>query len=78
MVTNTELLREKIDGSGLKKSYIASQLDMTSQGLYKKLKDGSDWTFSQVMIIKRLLHLTDEEVNLIFFNIGVERHSTRR
>lgn len=78
MVTNTELLRKKIDGSGLKKSYIASQLDMTSQGLYKKLKDGSDWTFSQVMIIKRLLHLTDEEVNLIFFNIGVERHSTRR
>lgn len=71
-MTNVTLLRQRIDGSGLKMSYIASQLDMTPQGLYKKLKDGSDWTFTQVMVIKRLLNLSDEEVNTIFFNHGVE------
>ena len=71
-MTNVTLLRQKIDESGLKMSHIASQLDMTPQGLYKKLKDGSDWTFTQVMTIKRLLNLSDEEVNAIFFNTNVE------
>ena len=71
-MTNVTLLRQKIDDSGLKMSYIAEQLNMTPQGLYKKLKDGSDWLFSQVMIIKKLLQLSDEEVNAIFFNDDVE------
>jgi DNA-binding phage protein len=71
-MTNVTLLRQKIDDSGLKMSFIAEQLNMTPQGLYKKLKDGSDWLFSQVMIIKKLLQLSDEEVNIIFFNDDVE------
>lgn len=71
-MTNVTLLRQRIDKSGLKMSYIAEQLNMTPQGLYKKLKDESDWLFTQVMIIKRLLHLSDEEVNAIFFTIDVE------
>lgn len=71
-MTNVTLLRQKIDDSGLKMVYIAEQLGMTPQGLYKKLKDGSDWIFSQVMIIKKLLQLSDDEVNAIFFNYDVE------
>lgn len=71
-MTNVTLLRQKIDDSGLKMAYIAEQLGMTPQGLYKKLKDGSDWLFSQVMIIKKLLQLSDDEVNAIFFNDDVE------
>lgn len=71
-MTNVTLLRQKIDDSGLKMSFIAEQLNMTPQGLYKKLKGGSDWLFSQVIIIKKLLQLSDEEVNIIFFNDNVE------
>lgn len=71
-MTNVTLLRQKIDDSGLKMSFIAEQLNMTPQGLYKKLQNGSDWLFSQVMIIKKLLQLSDEEVNIIFFNDDVE------
>lgn len=71
-MTNVTLLRQKIDDSGLKMAYIAEQLGVTPQGLYKKLKDGSDWLFSQVMIIKKLLQLSDDEVNAIFFNDDVE------
>ena len=71
-MTNTVLLRQKIDRSGYKIIFLAEQVGLTPQGFYKKLKDGSDWTFTQVMILKELLHLTKEEVNSIFFNSKVE------
>jgi len=71
-MTNTVLLKQKIDRSGYKVIYLAEQVGLTPQGFYKKLKDGSDWTFTQVMILKDLLHLTKEEVNSIFFNSKVE------
>lgn len=71
-MTNTVLLKQKIDRSGYKVIYLAEQVGLTPQGFYKKLKDGSDWTFTQVMILKELLHLTKEEVNSIFFNSKVE------
>lgn len=71
-MTNTALLKQKIDRSGYKVIYLAEQVGLTPQGFYKKLKDGSDWTFTQVMILKDLLHLTKEEVNSIFFNSKVE------
>ncbi len=75
-MTNTTLLRQKIDESGLKMQYIAEKLGMTPQGLYKKLKDESDWFFSQVMILKDLLHLSEEDVNKIFFALNVDFQPT--
>ena len=67
-MTNTTLLKKKIDTSGYKVIFLAEKVGLTPQGFYKKLKDGSEWTFSQVMILKDLLHLTNEEVDSIFFN----------
>jgi DNA-binding phage protein len=66
-MTNTTLLKKKIDTSGYKVIFLAEKVGLTPQGFYKKLKDGSEWTFSQVMILKDLLHLTNEEVDSIFF-----------
>lgn len=71
-MTNTTLLKKKIDSSGYKVIFLAEKVGLTPQGFYKKLKDGSEWTFSQVMILKDLLHLTNEEVDSIFFNEKVE------
>ena len=64
-MTNTTLLKKKIDSSGYKVIFLAEKVGLTPQGFYKKLKDGSEWTFSQVMILKDLLHLTNEEVDSI-------------
>ena len=72
-MTNVKLLKEKIDQSGLKMNFIAEKLNMTPQGLYKKLADCSNWFYSQEVIIKNLLRLSDEEVNLIFFADRVDR-----
>lgn len=71
-MTNTTLLKKKTDSSGYKVIFLAEKVGLTPQGFYKKLKDGSEWTFSQVMILKDLLHLTNEEVDSIFFNEKVE------
>lgn len=71
-MTNTTLLKKKIDSSGYKVIFLAEKVGLTPQGFYKKLKDGSEWTFSQVMILKDLLYLTNEEVDSIFFNEKVE------
>ena len=71
-MTNTTLLKQKIDASGYKVIYLAERVGLTPQGFYKKLKDGSEWTFSQVMVLKELLHLSKEEVDRIFFNEKVE------
>lgn len=65
-MTNVTLLRAKITESGLKLLYIAEQLGMTPQGLSVKLKDGTDWKSSQIVVMKKLLNLTDDEVNRIF------------
>lgn len=71
-MTNTEMLREKITDSGYKIIFLAEKVGLTPQGFYKKLKDGSDWTFSQVMILQELLRLSKEEIDTIFFNPEVE------
>ena len=71
-MTNTDLLRKKIEASGLKIVFIAEKVGISPQAFYKKLKDGSEWTFTQVKILKHLLNLKDDEVDDIFFTIKVE------
>ena len=66
-MTNTKLLREKIDASGLKLQYIADQLGITRFGLYKKLQDGSEFKPSQIVKLCELLRIeTIEERAQIF------------
>lgn len=66
-MTNTKLLREKIEASGLKLQYIADQLGITRFGLYKKLQDGSEFKPSQIVKLCELLRIeTIEERAQIF------------
>ena len=71
-MTNTELLKKKIDESGYKIAFLAEKTGITPQCFYKKLKDGSEWTYSQVKILSNLLNLTKSETDRIFFNLKVE------
>lgn len=60
-MTNIELLREKIERSGLKYSFIALQIGMTKEGFSKKLQLGTEFKPSQINILCDLLHITDLE-----------------
>lgn len=67
-MTNTVLLKEKIDNSGLKRNFIAKQLQLTPQGFYLKASGKSDFTSSEIQCLCKLLRITAQrEVKAIFF-----------
>ena len=71
-MTNTKLLRRKIDESGYKLRYIAKQLGISYQGLMYKINNESEFKASEIQMLKNLLKLTDAEVQMIFFVSNVE------
>lgn len=71
-MTNTSLLRSKIDDSGYKLAYIAKQLGITYQGFLKKINNETEFKASEMQILRNLLNLTDAEFEQIFFTYGVE------
>ena len=66
-MTNTELLKQKIDESGYKMQFIAEQIGVSYQALYNKIGNKTEFLASEIMKLSELLKLTDEERNAIFF-----------
>lgn len=67
-LTNTIKLKEIVQESGLKKSFIAQKLGLSLQGYLNKENGLHDFTSSQILILKELLHLTQKEVADIFLS----------
>ena len=70
-MTNTTLLRRKIDKSGYKLIFIAEKCGLTYQGFMKKVNNETEFKASEIQTLKELLNLTTEEVNAIFFAVHV-------
>lgn len=66
-MTNTNLLRKKIDESGYKLRFIASKLGITYQGFLKKINNETEFKASEMQILRELLNLMDAEFEQIFF-----------
>lgn len=66
-MTNTELLRAKIDQSGYKLRFVAKQIGITYQGLLNKINNRSEFRASEIQTLYNLLGLTEEEREAIFF-----------
>lgn len=62
-----KLLNKYISNSGLKKTYIANELKLSLYGLRKKLSGNTEFKASEIYDISKILNLSLEEVNLIFF-----------
>jgi hypothetical protein len=73
-----ELLRKKIDQAGLKLTYVAERLGLTYQGLKKKLDGDTEFKASEIAVLKDMLHLSDADVQAIFFDDDVDCESTER
>jgi hypothetical protein len=72
-LTNTALLEEKIIKSGLKKSYIAKAIGLSSYGLTLKIKNLNEFKASEIEKLCILLGITDmEERCAIFFASKVD------
>lgn len=71
-MTNTELLRKKIDDSGYKMAFIAEKCGLTHQGFLNKLNNKTEFTMSEACILRDILNMTSEEFEAIFFASKVE------
>ena len=66
-MTNTELLREKINASGYKLQFVAEKCGLTYFGLMKKVNNETEFKASEIKALKDLLNLTDDDATKIFF-----------
>ena len=51
-MTNTQLLRDKIEQSGYKLRFIAGKLGITYQGFLKKINNESEFKASEIQIME--------------------------
>lgn len=68
-MTNVAELERLIAESGLKKSYLAKELNLSRQGFKNKRKNKSPFTATEISILCKLLNitkLTDKE-NIFFY-----------
>lgn len=66
-MTNTKLLREKIEESGYKLRFIASKIGITYQGLLNKMNNETEFKASEIQALCVLLNLNGDERETIFF-----------
>ena len=69
-MTNTKLLEDAIERSGLKKGYIAERLGVSRGGLTNLCNNRAEFKASQIQVLCDLLKLTDEQRNAIFFAVS--------
>lgn len=71
-LTDIQKLDIAIKNSGLKIVFIAKQLGLTREGLYKKLNGETEFKASEISMMQKILGLTNEQRDSIFFAVEVE------
>ena len=66
-MTDTIRLREKIRLSGYKLSFVADKVGITRQALGNKINNRSDFRADEIQALYKLLGMTLEEREAIFF-----------
>lgn len=66
-MTNTKLLEEAIERSGLKKGKIAERLGVSRAGLANLINGRAEFKVSQMLVLSDMLGLTDATRDAIFF-----------
>lgn len=65
-MTNAEMLRKKMEESGVSYTFLADKLGISRQGLYNKIDNKSEFKASEISIATEVLHLTRKERDEIF------------
>ena len=65
-MTNTELLKDKIEKSGYKLKYIAEQIGITYYGFLKKVNNETEFKASEIQTLCDLLEIAGEEKEKFF------------
>lgn len=71
-MTNSAKLKGKMVESGLNQTRIAEQLGMTIASFNYKVNNKTEFKASEIKKLSEILHLTNDDVNAIFFADKVE------
>lgn len=72
-MTNTEALNEIIEGSGLKKKYIAEQLGLSPYGMQRKIENVTEFKSTEIATLCKVLKIESlKEKERIFFASTVD------
>lgn len=78
-MTNTQLLLDYIENSGLKRNYIARMLGITTYSLAQKIHNIREFKASEIQTLCNVLGLTSHKtIQAIFFAKEVELNSTAK
>lgn len=69
---NLDLLLSKIEQTKISRNTIAETLGITRQGLYNKLDGKKEFKVSEINLISKMLNLTSDERDTIFFSDFVD------
>ena len=76
-MTNSDLLLDKINKSGLKRGFLAEKLDISYHWLNQKIQGNVPFKAYEIQILCELLNITSlKEKDDIFFAKNVEKSST--
>ena len=68
-MTNVDLLRRKVEDSGLRSAYIAEKVGISRTAWYNKLNGKAPFTAEQIQRLCNVLHITSlREKEDIFFS----------
>lgn len=67
-MTDTELLKEKIENSGYRFSWIAKQLNLSPFGLRKKVNGENEFKATEIIKFQEILNISNTERDKIFLS----------
>lgn len=65
---NSTKYKSVVEGSGLKKTFIAKELGLSYQGYMKKENGKSEFLAKEITVLKDLLRLSNKDVSEIFLS----------
>lgn len=70
-MTDTKLLREAIDKSGMSITFISNEIGISREAFYKKISNITEFKASEIMKLSKILSLSNKSRDGIFFGTKV-------
>ena len=65
-MTDTKLLRETIDSSGMSITFISNEIGISREALYKKISNTTEFKASEITKLSKILNLSNRARDVIF------------
>lgn len=67
-MTDTKALREVIEETGIKITFLAQKIGISRECFYQKMRNETEFKASEIKALAKVLHLSAERRDAIFFS----------